>query len=823
MKNRSVFESKIGFNEIRQRLLSYCVNHDTKSLIEDIQFSTFFDQVNKMLNETWEYLCSIQNPKEQNRIPLLSLPETGFSTLIHKFEKAGSIFTHEDFLLLRLGLLNSQDVYNFFNKTDSTEVESMYPTLKGIAKDLLDPAKYLNIIDAVFDNEGNIRDNASPELLAIRQEQRQISGKVNSVLRKIMANAVAEGHLAENTTPVIREGRLVIPVEAMYKRSMKGIVHGESSTGRTVFIEPGEIVEINNRIRELEAEEQREIIKIFTALTDQLRDYANEIKINLEIIIYFDFLKAKALLARDLNANLPKLHKKPELEWYNAINPNLWFSHQSNQKAVIPLKITLTPQHRILVISGPNAGGKSVTLKTVGIIQYMTQCGLLPPVYSNSHMGLFRDIFIDIGDNQSIENELSTYSSHIRNMRMLLKMASPSVLFLIDEFGSGTEPTIGGAIAEAILIQLNKEKAWGVVTTHYQNLKHIAENTPGLQNGSMLYDRQLMQPLYSLSIGNAGSSFALEIARKAGIPQNIIDHATEIVGQNYVDSDRFLLDINRDRKYWEQKRNEIKVKEKHLDKIIEQWESSASDIKKQRKEILSEAKHEASKLLKDANINIEKTIKEIKEAVAEKERTKNSRLELEKFRKEIENEYLNEINFKHPTLPKKRKSTSSVKTEKPSAVHPKIAVGNLVQLDGSGMTGEILELKGKKAIVNFGLTKTEVDISRLSKSGEKKQQKVKINSILSSESNKAADERRKNFKQSIDVRGMRIDEALQAVTYFIDDAQQFQSSPVRILHGTGTGALRQAIRNYLQSLGANVHFHDEDVRLGGAGITVVEL
>ena len=686
---------------------------------------------------------------------------------------------------------------------------------------LSDPTPVLQIIGKIFDLNGEIKDDASENLKYIREHRHSLSSSVTTVMRRIINSGISNGSIAENVTPVVREGRVVIPVEAMYKKNIKGIVQGESATGRTIYIEPAEIVQINNEIRQLDAEEQREILAILTKLTSEIREYESVIEADIDFVIYLDFVKAKALYAHEIGGHKPFLSKKPELEWYHAINPLLLRTFSAHNKDVVPLNIKLDPHNRILVISGPNAGGKSVTLKTVGVIQYMTQCGVLPPLYSNSHVGLFEKIFIDIGDNQSIENELSTYSSHIKNMKNLLSHAEWNTLFLIDEFGSGTEPIIGGAIAEAILLELNRKKSWGIVTTHYQNLKNLAENTDGLINGSMLYDRHLMQPLYTLSVGSAGSSFALEIARKAGLPRQIIDKATEIVGQEYVDSDKFLLDINRDKKYWEQKRYDIKIKEKKIDTLIEEWEKSSLKLKNERKKIIDDAKKEANEIITKANATIERTIREIKEAQAQKDTTRKLRKELDEFKSRLENEHYENINL---TSPKKHKRKGTkIKTAEVHYEKRTFEKGDIVQLDNGDITGDIISINGDKATVNFGLTKMTVPVDRLSHSKEKKAQKVKISSSLYTESQNSIKQRREKFKSQIDVRGMRVDEALQAITYFIDDAIQFDADTVKILHGTGTGALRSAIRQHLGAFSANLRYYDEDVRLGGAGITVVQI
>ena len=610
----------------------------------------------------------------------------------------------------------------------------------------------------------------------------------------------------------------MLPVAPMYKRRIPGIVHDESASGKTVFIEPAEVVEANNRLRELHIEEHREEIRILSALSAELRPHLDTLLDSFNLLATFDFIRAKAEFAIDCEACLPHISPKPEMEWYNARHPVLQESLRRQHKPIVPLDITLTADDRILVISGPNAGGKSVTLKTVAAIQYMVQCGLLPPLYDNSHIGIFKDIFIDIGDDQSIEDDLSTYSSHLRNMRFLHTAGSKATLMLIDEFGSGTEPQIGGAIAQALLAEFNAEKMWGVVTTHFQNLKKFAEETAGLINGSMLYDRQHMRPLFKLSIGHPGSSFAIEIARKIGLSESIIAAASEIVGSDYVNLDKYLLDIARDRRYWENKRLQIKQKEKRIDEVLSKYEDDADALRQRRNEIIADAREEARKILDGSNAAIERTIHDIRRAQAERDKTLEARKRLAEERRSLTEEPADE----HPLIPKaKRKKQTSKATpaEKPQT----LSVGDNVQLDGAGTVGTIEQIKGKEAVVIFGQIKTTAKLARLTPTLKKPQSGAKAASFVSVATTNDNRERQLRFKHEIDIRGMRVDEAIQAVTYFIDDAIQFNSTRVRILHGTGTGASRQYVREYLSSVPAVRYFADEDVRLGGAGITVIEL
>lgn len=757
-------------------------------------------------------------------------PDAGFalgtvpdlSELLARARVVGSFLTAQELLLVYKQLTTAAEVSAFFRPEDDEE-NSRFPLLWDEAK-FIDPLPSLAAeLERIIDPYGNIRDNASPELAQIRAELRRISGTANAILRRVMAKAVEEGLLEADAAPSVRDGRLVLPVPPMNKRRIPGIVHDQSASGKTYFIEPSEVVEVNNRQRQLQLDEQREIARILTAMTSRLRPDIPALQENVKILGWFDFVRAKALYAQEVGGMLPQLTDGPELEWYHAEHPVLLLSLRKKGKEIVPLDIRLTPKERILLISGPNAGGKSVCLKTVGILQYMMQSGLLPPLYENSRMGIFEDLFIDIGDDQSILDDLSTYSSHLSHMKQFLRHGRPSSLMLIDEFGSGTEPQIGGAIAQAILADLNRKGMWGVITTHYQNLKLFARDTEGLVNGSMLYDRQQLRPLFKLSIGSPGSSFALEIARTAGLPQDVIDTAREIVGSDYVNMDKYLLDIARDRRYWDNKRADIRRKEKQLEQTLANYEADAEKLRSSRREIISEARDEARKILDSSNATIERTIREIRQAQADKERTRQARELLEKEKSELSAE-LSAANDSGNKLlnkaPKPRKPKAQTKSQ--DAARP-LQVGDFVKLDGGGTVGTILEISGNNALCSFGMLKTTVKINRLRRSLAKPQSGAKSTSFLSRSTTDSLRDRQLSFKPEIDVRGMRADEALQAVTYFMDDAIQFQQSPVRILHGTGTGALRQAIRQYLETLPGVARYSDEDVRFGGAGITVVSL
>ncbi len=808
-------ESKIGFDTVRKLVEAKCMSSLGREKCTDMQCSSHYDDVRRRLMAVDE-MCRIMDSDDS--LALNSVHD--LTPQLRTIRVPGTHIPEADLARLRSSLATIADIASFFTRQRTDEGVTPYPALDKIASEISGLPGVRQAIDKILDKQGAIKDNASPELARIRGALASMQGAINAAMRRVMARAVRDGVLDADASPTMRDGRMVIPVTAMHKRSIQGIVHDESATGKTFFIEPLEVVEAGNRLRELQIDERHEVVRILVALADTLRPHVPEMLIAYDVLGHFDFIQAKARYAREIDAKMPQLHRDMQLELYHACHPVLKLTLEKIGKQVVPLDITLTPERRMLIISGPNAGGKSVTLKTVAIAQYMLQCGLLPPVYENSHMGTVDAIFIDIGDDQSIENELSTYSSHLSNMKYFLNHGDADTLALIDEFGSGTEPQIGAAIAQAVLDQFVKMGMWGVITTHYQNIKKFADETPGLVNGSMLYDRQLMQPLFRLLIGTPGSSFAVEIARKIGLPANIIAEAENIVGSDYINLDKYLLDIARDKRYWENKRRDIKQKEKKIDSLIEKYEDDAEQLRAKRKEIIDEARSQAKQILDSSNAAVERTIHEIKSAQAERERTMAARRQLDESKREL----AQDTSADHPMLKKIAKPRKGPKAQPTPQAQRQLQPGDHVLLDGSGTVGEVLSIEGKNALVAFGLLKTTVKASRLKLTDRKIESGAKKGtSYLSASTVDQNREKQLNFKPEIDVRGLRVDEAVQAITYFIDDATQFSAQRVRILHGTGTGALRQYIRDYLASVPSVASYHDEDVRFGGAGITVVEL
>lgn len=762
-------EAKIDFTVIREELGRRCASSLGRECVDAMHFETDYELVQHMLQLTDQMLHAQSDP-------MLTFPRGDIHDMreaIARIRIEGLFLDEAELDALRKTLAYAAELEHFFAGLDSTK----YPLLKGLGDERFSGlGEIVHEIDRVLDRYGKLADHASPELARIRRELVNLQGSVGRTLASILRQAKADGLVDADAAPTLREGRLVIPVPPGYKRKIGGIVHDESATGKTVYIEPQQVVDANNHIRELEGAERRERIRILQAITDMLRPNTDRILGSQQLLAEVDFLNAKVSLAQTLHAIRPELLNEPMLEWSDARHPVLLLHYIPQGKVVVPLSIRLRAQeNHVLVISGPNAGGKSVCLKTVALLQYMLQCGLLVPVAEQSRAGLFGSLMIDIGDEQSIQDELSTYSSHLRNMRAFVRESDECTLVLIDEMGTGTEPLIGGAIAEAILRELVNRRVFGIITTHYTNLKHFAEQTPGVVNGAMLYDRGAMRPLFQLSIGQAGSSFAIEIARQIGLSEPIIRYATDLVGEEHIDYDKQLQDIARDKRYWEKKREAIRKKEKVLEERIAQYEEQMSGIKAKKKEMLEEARQQAADLLQQSNATIERTIREIKEAKADKEKTKKARSKVESLKQKVER-------------------------EKPQVEIPKTP----------------------KVMRDFS------ELKKLAKNGS-----AALNSQPSTVRNSSniVHSRTVSFERTLDLRGYRADEALERLIAYMDDALMVGAGEVTILHGTGTGALKQLTRDYLNGLNRQRHkrgqvaldFGDGDVNHGGAGLTIVRL
>lgn len=830
------FEQKIGFDNIRHMLKEKCLSTLGQERVDEMIFSDNYAEICQRLQEVDEFIRIIQ---EEDGFPDQYFFDVRPS--LKRIRVEGMYLEEQELFDLRRSLETIRDIVRFLQRGNEEEAgeesPSPYPSLKALAGDIIVFPQLISRINNILDKYGKVRDNASSELLRIRRELASTTGSISRSLNAILRNAQADGYVDKDVAPTMRDGRLVIPVAPGLKRKIKGIVHDESATGKTVFIEPAEVVEANNRIRELEGEERREIIRILMEFSAMVRPQVPAILQSYEFLAEVDFIRAKAHFAIQIKAIKPVVENKQVIDWTTAIHPLLQLSLAKHGKKVVPLDIELNSGQRILIISGPNAGGKSVCLKTVGLLQYMLQCGLHIPMHERSHAGIFSSIFIDIGDEQSIEDDLSTYSSHLTNMKNMMKNCNAKSLILIDEFGGGTEPQIGGAIAEAVLKRFNEKLTFGIITTHYQNLKHFAEDHEGVVNGAMLYDRHLMQALFQLQIGNPGSSFAVEIARKIGLPEEVIADASEIVGSEYINADKYLQDIVRDKRYWETKRQNIRKREKQMEETIARYEAEIQELERSRKEILKKAKTDAEQLLQESNAVIENTIRTIKEAQADKERTRLARQELTDFRDQIdeldkaaqEDKIARKMERLREKQERKKDKKNKKANEKAASATPSmpkvkpIEVGSIVKIKGQTGVGEVISISGKNAMVTFGMIKTNVKIDRLERTDAPVQKTIAKSTFVSSETQDRVYEKKLSFKQDIDVRGMRGDEAIQAVTYFIDDAILLGISRVRILHGTGNGILRTLIRDYLSGVPGVAHFQDEHVQFGGAGITVVDL
>ena len=831
------FETRIEFDAVRRMLKERCLSQLGRERVDDMQFMTDFKAVNCRLDEVVElvrilqlednfpndYYYDVREPLMRIRVEGMYMGADELHALRRSLDTVGCI----------LSLLRKQGEGN------ADEDNALYPSLRRLAGEVEAFPRVIRDIDAIIDKFGAVKDSASPALARIRGELVRTSSGISRTLNNILRRAQSEGLVEKDASPTMRDGRLVIPVAPALKRKMGGIVHDESASGKTVFIEPAEVVEANNRIRELEAEEKREVIAILTAFSLELRPQVPQLLQAYDFLGEMDFIRAKAELAIDFNAIKPAMHDRPLIDWGTAYHPLLENSLRRHGRRMSPLDIELDGEHRLLLISGPNAGGKSVCLKTAGLLQYMLQCGMLIPVHERSRAGMFRSMFIDIGDQQSIEDDLSTYSSHLLNMKHTLRNCDKASLILIDEFGGGTEPLIGAAIAEALLKRFNERGAYGIITTHYQNLKHFADSTPGVVNGAMLYDRGEMRPLFQLQIGNPGSSFAVEIARKIGLPEEVISDASQIVGSDYIQSDKYLQDIVRDKRYWENKRKSVHQKEKELDDMLGKVQESSDDLKKTRKQIIKEAREEAERLLREANAKIENTIRTIVEAKAEKERTRQARQELSDFSRQIEelarqkqqmktDREMAKILARQERKKNGKKEKNGAPAQGDGAVKEserrqyKIEPGMFVRIIGQQAVGEVLSINKAGAVVRFGAIKSTVAVERL-QPGEAPKEEVRKVSFLTSETQEQLHQKRLNFSSDIDIRGMRGEEAVQAVGYFIDDAVVCNVHQLRVLHGTGNGILRTLVRQYLSTLPFVKNFHDEHVQFGGAGITVITL
>lgn len=798
----SGIEQKLGFDKVKSAIRNKCRGEFGQDYVDNIKFSANYELVHKLLNQTAEFVQIIQSGEGYPRNEYFNI-----SQLLTKASKIDAHLTEEDFHELKLTLTKTEELLMFFQKNKE----------KYLHLSLLTIGVYLNPqilfrINQVIDEKGKMRSSASDELLKIRNKLQEIEFKVRNKLERILKKFIKDGYSTEEVNITIRNGRLVIPVRAEFKRVVGGFIHDESASGQTAFIEPAALVEMNNDIRDLTHQEKREILRILMALTDMIRPEIDNLRKCYEFVGRMDFIEAKASYALDLEAVLPELRPAPVIDWIQARHPLLYLSHQRSGKPVIPLNIRVTDKQRILIISGPNAGGKSVCLQTVGLIQYMLQSGLLVPVQDNSVAGIFPRLFIDIGDEQSLENDLSTYSSHLMNMHYFLEHANRKTLFLIDEFGTGTEPQFGGAIAEAILERLTMKKAYGIITTHYTNLKKYAERTEGVVNGAMRFDIGRMEPMFQLQIGKPGSSFALEIAGKIGLPDDIIQNAKKGIGTSHVNFERLLSELEQEKKDFERQKQELLTRERELDKITRDYESLNNYLEENKKKILDNSRREADDLISRANREIEKTIRGIKEAKADKERTRILRKNLEKFKEDLQ-------------LTEKTQTPDAAGDIPVTIIPGEISKGDFVRIKGQATAGQVIRLKGDTAEVAIGDLKSKLAISRLEKISASNFKEITGARQIPSSRYLMEDigEKYRNFTGTLDLRGRRADEALALLNKYLDEALLLGYRELRILHGKGDGILREVIRKHLRDFDYVKNVLDENVERGGAGISIVIL
>ncbi|MDF2158623.1 Smr/MutS family protein [Algoriphagus sp. CAU 1675] len=790
----SNLEQKINFLKIKDLLKTECSSPLGMGYVDRVAFSSDHNMIGKLLDQTEEF--------RQILISGESFPASNFTDLNPYLEKAkleGAFLDQDEFHEVKLGLQTLKSCLTFFQKFGD-----QYPTLSqllGLVMEL--DLGLLKAIELIIDEKGKIRNNASRDLQLIRNQIVYEEGRLRKVMERVFKEARAKGLTPEDSAITIRSGRLVIPVAAENKRKLRGFIHDESATGQTVFMEPEEALDINNEIRDLEYMERREIIKILTQLTDRLRPSIPALRKATNFLGLMDFIRAKAKFAVKINAVRPDLVKERMLNWTKARHPILELALKAQGKSIVPLDIHLSGHNRLLVISGPNAGGKSVTLKTVALLQYMLQCGLLIPVSPDSKGSLFDNFFIDIGDEQNLENDLSTYSSHLMSMKHFTQFANKKTILFIDEFGTGTEPQFGGAIAESILLALNKQGAFGVVTTHYGNLKQLANKNQGLVNGAMRYDVDRLEPMYQLEIGKPGSSFALEIASKIGISKDILGYAKNQIGEERVRYDRLLTQLENEKNKYSNLLKEITAKEKLLQTRLKEYNELKETLELTKKRYIQEAKQEAKSLLDETNKKIEATIREIREEKAEKEATKKLRKELESFKETVKPE--------------------KIKVRDPEVVvlGGKIEHGDWVRLKDNGAIAEVLQVRNKEVEISIGELKSTVKLNRLEKISQTQVKKEK--KAMASRSGYNTNAKMMDFSPNLDLRGKRGEEVLPIIQTFIDEGYMLGLKDLRIVHGKGDGILREVTRNLLRTMPAVKKMEDEHADRGGAGVTLVTL
>ena len=813
------FEEKIGFDTVRRLILAHCLSPQGAEAVDQMQFMTDILQILPALEAVEEFrqLLLFDEP----------FPAQDFHDLravLKHLRIDGTYIELEDLACLRGFLQSMTNIFVYFKVRHE---ENRYPRLWSMCAEMPLQRDLMGAINRILDDKGQMRDNASDELAHIKGAINRISRDADRQIRKILSAAKQDGIVKEDAEMTVRNGRLCIPVSAQFKRRLRGFVHDESATGQTVFIEPAEVFDANNELKDLQNAEQREIIRILTEISGTIRPLIDDLLDAQTLMGRYDFLRAKALFAIDIDASVPHIHPKTIVNWYQAKHPLLYLNYKKNHKEVVPLDIRLNPEKRILIISGPNAGGKSVCLKSVGLLQYMMQCGLPVSMMSTSDMGVFDSIFIDIGDEQSIDNDLSTYSSHLQNLKMMDENLNARSLFLIDEFGSGTEPTLGGALAESILEQYYETGAFGIITTHYGNLKMFSDTHPEAENGAMLFDTNALIPLYILKMGKPGSSFTYEIARHIGLNPKIIDNAISKSGTAQIDYERKLEEIEVTQIETEQRLKMVRAADDQLATMIDEYAEKFAQLDKQRKEILTKAKNQANSIVDSANKVIENTIREIKESKADAVKTKAARQEVQSFKKELQKEIQNiekEENIKpivpiHKRKPVEKKTTEEVQDKT-------IRVGDSVYMPDSQIAGEVTQIDGNEVVISFHSVNFRTKLDKLIKISKREARNVERGTVSQFNTGSIADALNKklaDFNSTLDVRGQRAEEMVHNLEEYLDEAEMLGVKNLRILHGKGNGILRSVVRQYLSKRRGVVEFNDEMLELGGAGITVVKM
>ena len=846
MQQINMIENKLSFDKIKDIVTAKTTNQLAARMVQEIEFSSNAERVRRQLKQTEEMRQIILM---ENAFPTQDFVD--MSDELARIKLPGTVIDLEALPDLRASLYTLTACVRFLMDDGGGKYTALYDLARRVE---IDP-QLTKRLNGIVDDKGEVMDNASPELLDIRRQMTRKRGEVDVQIARSLSRAKREGWAPEDGEVTIRSGRLVIPMLDTHRRKMKGLIHDESATRQTAYLEPSEVVELNNDLRELEFAERHEIVRILTALSDYLRPQIPQLTAAYWFLARMDFLRAKALFAIDIQGVMPIVNDRPMMDWIDARHPLLYLSHKVQGREVVPFSLQLdnenedlddnvkrkTSTPNILIISGPNAGGKSVCLKAVGLIQYMLQCGLLPPCRETSEFGIFDRIMIDIGDQQSIENDLSTYSSHLQNMKELLAVADDRTLFLLDELGGGTEPRSGCAIAEATLEELCHRGSFGVVTTHFADLKMLADRYDNIVNGAMLFDTERMMPLYRLAIGHPGSSFAFEIATKIGFPLDILQAAEEKAGKEMLNFEHQLQQLQLDKEEVARKQQELMVSDNFLNEVIEKYQRLTTTLEEKKHSILSDAREEARNIIVSANRTVERTIAEIKEANAERERTRQVR---EEMRQEVERLAIEQaeadgtrsggprrgddvrsnpvdLHNKQNFCNNRKRQTSDIKHQ----ISDILQVGDIVRIDGGDTFGQLMELKGRKAVVESNSLRMTIAIDRIQKTQKKsipvdrtEQKNNRFQSIYDD-----INEKRKVFNPTLDLRGHRAEEALGELQHFLDDAQLLSEKDLRILHGKGWGILKTIVRQQLQSMPEVQSFHSASLESGGDGVTVVRM